>query len=305
MNTYSVYIDGQFVSEFEAGVSVFDHGLLYGDGVFEDLRAYNGRLFRLREHIDCLCQSAAALSLAVPLSRDTLANVVLEACQVNQLRDAYIRVIVTRGIGDLVSGPHADSAPTVIVMARPSSELCHAEQSRRGVRLVTIPSRIIPELHHLNVRSLNHLAKTLGKIKAHQKGADECLFLDIRSAFTRGYVSDTTAGSLFIIRNGSLVTPTANTCLDGIARQTVMEVGAQQGFRVAEEPLLLSDVYSAGEVFVADTAVEVVPVVSVDNLPVGEGAPGPITRQLAAAYRRYVHEHGELIYPAQPEVLAA
>ena len=150
-----------------------------------------------------------------------------------------------------------------------------------------------------------HLAKTLGKIKAHQKGADECLFLDIRSAFTRGYVSDTTVGTLFLVREEALVTPTANNCLDGIARQTVMEVAAQEGFRVAEEPLLLSDVYSAEEVFVADTAVEVVPVVSVDNLPIGEGAPGPITRQLAAAYRRYVHEHGELIYPAQPEVLAA
>ena len=295
MTTTSVYIDGQFVSEFEAGVSVFDHGLLYGDGVFEDLRAYGGRLFRLHEHLDCLYQSAAVLSLAVPLSKDALADVVVEACRVNQLSDAYVRVIVTRGIGDLNPDPQAGGAPTVIVVARPSAELRHAEQSRRGARLVTIPSRIIPELHHLNVRSLNHLAKTLGKIKAHQKGGDECLFLDTRSAFTRGYVSDTTAGSLFLIRQGALVTPTVNNCLDGIARQTVMEVAAQEGLRVTEEPLLLSDVYSAEEVFVTDTAVEVVPVVAVDNFPVGEGKPGPITRQLAGAYRRYVHLHGEFI----------
>ena len=299
MTTYSVYIDGQFVSEFEAGVSVFDHGLLYGDGVYEDLRAYDGRLFRLRDHIDCLYQSAAALSLTVPLSKGHLADVVVEACRVNQLSDAYIRVIVTRGIGDLNPDPQAGGAPTVIVMARPSAELHRAEQNRRGVRLVTIPSRIIPELHHLNVRSLNHLAKTLGKIKAHQKGADECLFLDTRSAFTRGYVSDTTAGSLFLIRHGALVTPTVNNCLDGIARQTVMEVAAQEGFSVAEEPLLLSDVYSAEEIFVADTAVDVVPVVAVDNLPVGEGTPGPITRQLADAYRRFVRVYGESIHSNQ------
>jgi len=140
---------------------------------------------------------------------------------------------------------------------------------------------------------------------AHQKGADETLFLDTRGILTRGYASQTTAGNLFIVRHGKLVTPFTNNCLNGVTRQAMMEIAAQEGFRVAEEPLLLSDVYSTQEVFIADTAVEVVPVVTVDNLLIGKAAPGPITRHLAAAYSRYVRVHGTLIYPDQPEMLAA
>ena len=293
MGDLSVYLNGAFVPEREACVSVYDHGLLYGDGVFEGIRAYDGRVFKLHEHVARLYQSAKALALDVPLTRAEMAEVILEACRRNDLHDAYIRPVVTRGVGDLGIDPRRCKAPTVFVLARPLLRLYGDDGYARGLRVVTLSlRRNPPDTQSPNIKSLNYLNNILGKLEANRQGADEGLFLDLR-----GFVSEATADNIFIVAGGRVLTPPAYNSLRGITRASVLEMAAEAGLPTAETPLTLFDVYNADEVFITGTAAEIAAVVEVDGRVIGDGAPGAVTQRLREAFPAFVRRTGTPIYP--------
>jgi branched-chain amino acid aminotransferase len=291
-STPIVYFNGQFVPQTEASVSLFDHGLLYGDGVFEGIRAYNGRVFRLDEHLDRLYHSARAILLDIPLSKAEFAEAILETCRQNGLRDAYLRPVVTRGVGDLGIDPRkCKSGATVFIIARAIGGM-FGDLYERGLRLVTVsPRRNPPQCVSPNIKSLNYLNNILGKIEANQRGADEGLFLDLN-----GFVSEATTENFFIVKGETVLTPPTYNSLQGITRSTMLELAAQEGFTVRETPMTLFDVYGADEAFVTGTGAEVVPVVELDGRTFGSGTPGPVTRQLMAAFGHYVRSVGTPIY---------
>lgn len=294
MTTNKVYLNGSFVPEYYASISVFDQGLLFGDGVSEDLIAYHGRVFKLHEHIDNLYENASARSLEIPMPKETLASIVLETCRSNRLDDAHIRAIVTRGAGSLTHGSKADSQPTVIVMAQPTAPGHNDTGYEKGIRLHTIRTRLMPDLFGFNVKSLSDAGKALGTLIAQNEGADEGLFLDTRGYFSRSTVCETTEGQLFVVRNKNLLTiPTGE---EGILRQTMSIVATQEGLHFSVQPLTLSEVYKADEVFVASIPTRLVSVVEVDHLPIGNGNPGPVAQQLKARFDEYLQVFGEPIY---------
>lgn len=298
MATLKVYFNGSFVPEHEARVSVYDHGLLYGDGVFEGIRAYEGRVFKLHEHVERLYQSAKAIALDIPLSRAEMADVILQACRENDLRDAYIRPVVTRGVGDLGIDPRRCKAPTVFVLARPLLRLYGDEAYAKGLKVVSLSTRRNPiDCLSPNIKSLNYLNNVLGRIEANRQGADEGLFLD-----TNGFVSEATADNIFIVSGGRLLTPPVYNSLRGITRASVIEIAEEEGIPVAEVPLALFDVYNADEVFITGTAAEVAPVVEVDGRAIGDGTPGAVTERLWRAFPNYVRRASVAIYPETIEV---
>lgn len=298
METLKVYFDGAFVPEHEARVSVFDHGLLYGDGVFEGIRAYDGRVFKLHEHVERLYQSAKAIALEIPMTRAEMADVILQACRENDLRDAYVRPVVTRGVGDLGIDPRRCKAPTVFVLARPLLRLYGEDGYARGLRIVSLATRrnAIDALSP-NIKSLNYLNNILGKLEANRQGADEGLFLD-----AQGFVSEATVDNIFIVSGGRLWTPPVYNSLRGITRAAVIELAAEAGLPVVEAPMALFDVYNADEVFITGTGAEMAGVVEVDGRTIGDGAQGPVTRRLLEAFSAYVRRTGVAIYPETIEV---
>ncbi len=289
---YKVFLNGEFVPEAEAKVSVYDHGFLYGDGVFEGIRAYNGRVFKLHEHVDRLFASANAIQLPIPYTKGEMAELILEACRVNDLRDAYIRPIVARGVGDLGLDPRKCKNQTVTIIAREFGAL-YGDKYERGLTLVTCATRRNPpECVSPNIKSLNYLNNILARIEVNRANADEGIMLDLN-----GFVSEATADNVFIVRSGVLYTPPVATSLDGITRATVIEVAKNEGFEVVEKPLTMFDVYSADELFITGTAAEVAPCVIVDERPIGEGIPGVVTRQLMRAFHKFAQSSGSTIYP--------
>jgi branched-chain amino acid aminotransferase len=284
-----VYAGGRFRPSGEASVSVFDHGLLYGDGVFEGIRAYNGRVFKLERHVQRLFDSAKAIRLEIPAQHDEIAELVLETCRRNDLEEAYIRLVVTRGAGDLGIDPRSCPKPDVIVIARKVRAL-YARTVSPGVKVVTSAfRRHAPDVLSPSIKSLNYLNNILARIDANDRGADEALFLD-----QNGYVSEATVDNVFIVADRTLMTPPTATNLKGITRETVLELAADLGVRVEERPFSLFDVWTAREVFMCGTMAEIVPVASVDGRTIGTGAaaPGPMTARISDAYHRIVRSTG-------------
>lgn len=283
-----IYLDGKFVDEADAKVSVFDHGLLYGDGVFEGIRLYEGNVFRLDEHLERLEYSAKAILLDLPLSRQELAQATCETCRLNGLRDAYIRLVVTRGPGDLGLAPWNCSRPSVFIIASKIA-LYPPEHYENGLAIVTVPTRRIgPAALPPTVKSLNYLNNILGKIEARQFGALEAIMLN-----EQGYVAECTADNVFIVHKGEIITPSASQgALKGITRGTILDIASELKVPCRETDLTRYDIWCADECFLTGTGAEVIPVTKLDGRTIGVGKPGPVTRRVLEAFRRRVTTEG-------------
>ena len=277
-----VYLNGKFVDRRAATVSVFDHGLLYGDGVFEGIRSYNGRIFKLDEHIGRLFESAHTIMLRMPMSRAQLGEAVKQSLRVNHLRDAYIRLVVTRGEGDLGLDPRKCATPTVFIIAD-KIRLYPQALYDKGLALITVATqRNVPEALNPQIKSLNYLNNILAKIEAITAGYEEAIMLS-----ASGYVTECTGENLFIVKGRRLLTPPPFIgVLRGITRQTVMDLAAKQKLEVREELLTRHDLFNAEECFLTGTAAEIVPVAKIDGRTIGAGVPGAATKRLQAAFHR-------------------
>ena len=286
-----IYVDGKFCSERDAKVSVFDHGLLYGDGVFEGIRAYNGRVFKLKEHIDRLFYSAKAILLEIPLTHAELMKATVETIRANKLRDCYVRLVVTRGIGTLGLNPRSCKKPSVIIIAG-KIQVYPAELYARGMDIVTVPT--VRNLHSAvnpAIKSLNYLNNILAKIEANNAGVEEAVMLN-----AEGFVSECTADNLFIIKNGALFTPPNSAgALYGITRGTVLELAEQLGVKISEPNLTRYDLFNADECFLTGTGAEIMPVIKIDGRVIGSGKPGVLTRKLVEDYHALTKSSGEPI----------
>jgi branched-chain amino acid aminotransferase len=282
-----VYIDGKFVPEEEASVSVFDHGFLYGDGVFEGIRAYNGKVFRLEEHVRRLFDSAQAINLEIPMTREGMSQAILETLRKNQLKDGYIRPIVTRGVGDLGLDPNKCSKPTILIITR-KWDAMYGDLYDVGLTAVTVTvRRNSPAALPPNIKSMNYLNNILGKIEANVKGGNEAIFLD-----AEGKISEGSGDNIFVIKDGEIYTPPALNNLRGITRKAVMELALERGYKVHEIDLGLFDLYTADEVFVTGTTAEVAPVTKIDGRTISQCKPGPITVDLMKAFRQLTMSTG-------------
>src|SRR3954470_24387851 len=286
-----IFIDGQYYDEQNAKISVFDHGLLYGDGIFEGIRAYNGRVFKLKEHIDRLYCSAKAILLNIPISHEEMMRVVVSTCRENQIRDGYIRLIVTRGVGGLGLNPNRCKHPSIIVIAD-KIQLYPMEMYERGLDIITVPT--VRNLHSaLNpaIKSLNYLNNILAKIEANNGGCEEAIMLN-----AEGFVAECTGDNIFIVKANQLLTPPLSAgALYGITRGVVMELARQSGLQVGEPNLTRYDLFNADECFLTGTGAEVVPVVKIDGRVIGAGVPGPKTLELVKKYHELVQSTGEAI----------
>lgn len=287
-----IYIDGRFVPREEARLSVFDHGFLYGDGVFEGIRAYNGRVFRLREHLDRLYDSARAIDLAIPVTKEEMTGIILETLRKNKLKNGYIRPIVTRGVGDLGLDPRKCPKPSIFVIAVEWGAM-YGDLYEKGLKAITVSVRRNPaEALPPNIKSLNYLNNILGKIEANYKGGDEAIFFD-----TNGNLSEGSGDNIFVVKNGAIYTPPTLNNLRGITRAVVIELARSLGISLFEQDLGYYDLYAADEVFVTGTAAEVAPIVLIDGRAIGIGKPGPVTRQLMVSFRSVTETEGTPVYP--------
>ncbi|MHB8522545.1 MAG: branched-chain-amino-acid transaminase [Limisphaerales bacterium] len=288
----NIFIDGKFYHERDARISVFDHGLLYGDGVFEGIRAYHGRVFKLKEHIDRLFCSAKAILLRIPMPHAEIMRAVVETCRRNRIRDGYIRLVVTRGVGTLGLNPNRCKNPSVIVIAD-KIQLYPAGFYEKGLTIVTVPTtRNLHSALNPAIKSLNYLNNILAKIEANNAGCEEAVMLN-----SEGFVSECTGDNLFIVKAGQLQTPPLSAgVLYGITRGLVMELGVEAGLRVAEANLSRYDLFNAAECFLTGTGAELIPVVKVDGRVIGTGRPGKVTRDLINRYRAVTKISGEPIY---------
>lgn len=290
-----IYLNGRLVPEEEAKISVFDHGLLYGDGVFEGIRLYSGRVFRLTQHLQRLYESAASIRLRVPLTPAQFEQAILDTVRANQLQDGYIRPVVTRGPGDLGLDPAKCGNPTVFIIAS-RIQLYPEAWYEQGLKIQTVSTRknAVDSLNP-RLKSLNYLNNILAKLEANEAGAAEALMLN-----HAGQVAECSADNIFIVRARSVLTPPVWVgALGGITRQVVLELAARAGFTAAETILTQHDLYTADEVFMTGTAAEIVPVVNVDGRPIGQGKPGPITMQLRKAFRELTTQEGTPVYTQQ------
>ncbi len=283
-----IYLDGKFVDESEAKVSVFDHGLLYGDGIFEGIRLYGGNVFRLDEHLERLEYSAKALLLKMPWSRKEISDATLETCRQNGLTDGYIRLVVTRGVGDLGLSPWLCPVPSIFIIASKIA-LYPAEHYTTGLSIVTVATRRISSAAlPPAVKSLNYLNNILAKIEARQAGALEAIMLN-----DQGYVAECTGDNIFIVHKGAIITPSASQgALKGITRSAIVDIAAELGIPLREADMTRYDVWNADECFLTGTAAEVIPVVKLDGREIGTAKPGPITLRVLEAFRRRVLVEG-------------
>ena len=277
-----VYINGGFVPKSEAKVSVFDRGFLYGDGLFEGIRSYQGRVFRLDQHMDRLFRGAKAIMLEPPISPEELKDIIREGVRRSGNGDAYIRVVVSRGEGDLGLDPRNCHTPPTLVVIFDTIRLYPKEVYERGLEMIScVTRRNQPSALNPQVKSLNYLNNILAKIEVGRAGAHEGLMLN-----QQGYVTEATGDNVFICRNGEIRTPpTHSGILEGVTRQVVIELAAEMGLPLREENLTLYDVYSADECFLTGTAAEIVPVSRVDGREIGDGRPGPVTKRLTARFK--------------------
>jgi branched-chain amino acid aminotransferase len=287
-----IYIDGKFYSEANAKISVFDHGLLYGDGIFEGIRFYNGRVFRLEEHLERLWDSAHSICLKIPMSIREMGKAVLETIRQNNVRDGYIRLLVTRGKGNLGLNPVQCDRPSVIII---TAQIALYPESvyQNGLTVVTCATRRTnPSALNPAVKSLNYLNNVMARIEANLAGADEALMLN-----DAGNVAECTADNVFIVKRGQIFTPPITAgALRGITRSVVFEIAAGLGIKVTETDITRHDVFTAEECFLTGTAAEVIPVVRADGRAIGNGKPGPISARIIARFRQLTGESGTRIY---------
>jgi len=283
-----IYLNGKMVPDEEAVISVFDHGLLYGDGVFEGIRAYNGRVFRLAEHIRRLYESAHSILLAIPLSQEEMIKAVIDTVNANQLRDAYIRLVVTRGVGDLGMDPRKCKQAQVFIIADKIT-LYPVELYEKGLEVITVATRRnIAEALEPKIKSLNYLNNIHAKIEANRAGVLEALMLT-----NQGYICEGTGDNVFIYRRGELLTPPAYLgILEGITREAIIELAAREGIPLREVPFTRHVLYVSEECFLTGTAAEVIPVIEVDQRLIGSGKPGPITKRLIKLFRDLTQNEG-------------
>jgi branched-chain amino acid aminotransferase len=281
-----VYINGKLYDKAEAKVSVYDHGLLYGDGVFEGIRVYEGKVFRLREHVDRLYESARAIHLEIPMSRQQLADAVTHTVQANAKRNGYIRAVVTRGAGSLGIDPRKTSNPQVILIVDDIS-LYPPELYEHGLEIVTAATvRTASNALSPRIKSLNYLNNIMAKIEANLAGCLEALMLN-----HKGEVAECTADNFFLVKRGVLKTPPLDAgILEGVTRNVVLELARAADIPAAEATLTRHDVYTADECFLTGTGAEVIPVVKCDGRPIGGGEPGPITRRLRERFQQFVRQ---------------
>ena len=272
-----IYIDGKYYPESEAKVSVFDHGFLYGDGVFEGIRSYNGLVFKLKEHIDRLYYSARAIMLEIPMTKEEMIEAVLETLRRNNLKDAYIRLVVTRGKGDLGLDPRKCPKPSVIIIAVPLLQLYDEEKRARGMSMIVSWVRRDPvDATTHEIKSLNYLNSILAKIEANNAGVDEAIILD-----SNGFICEATAENIFIVKGDMIITPPPTSgSLRGITAGVVEEIARELGYQVVERGITVAELYGADEAFVTGTAAEVMPIREVNKRQIGEGKMGPVTRKI-------------------------
>lgn len=279
-----VWIDGKYHDRADAVVSVFDHGLLYGDGVFEGIRAYNSRIFRLDRHLDRLYASAKAIWLDIPMGVPEMASMVTEAVAKSGLKDAYLRLVVTRGVGDLGLDPRKCPKPSIICIVD-TIKLWTADRYEKGLTCLTAPTPILHrESLSPRIKSLNYLSHILAKVEGIAAGVDEVIMLD-----SGGYVAEASGMNLFLVKKGVLQTPPPYTgILRGVTRDAIIELAREADYGVDETPMNRYDLYTADEVFLTGTAAEVVGVAKLDGRVIGTGAAGRVTRDLAARFRALV-----------------
>jgi len=287
-----IFIDGRYYDERNAKISVFDHGLLYGDGVFEGIRAYNGRVFKLKEHVDRLFCTAKSILLNLPMSHAEIMRAVVETCRRNKVRDGYIRLVVTRGVGTLGLNPNRCKRGSVIVIAG-KIQLYPPALYERGMEIVTVPTtRNLQNALNPAIKSLNYLNNILAKIEANNAGCEEAVMLN-----AEGFVSECTGDNIFIIKEDHLYTPPLSAgALYGITRRVVMEIAEESGFRVSEANLSRHDLFNADECFLTGTGAEIVPIVKIDGRVIGDGKPGETTQKLVGQYHALTNVSGEPIY---------
>ncbi|MDQ3198062.1 MAG: branched-chain-amino-acid transaminase [Verrucomicrobiota bacterium] len=288
-----IYIDGEFFDQADAKISVFDHGLLYGDGIFEGIRFYNGRVFRMEEHLDRLWESARSICLEIPISRAEMDEVLLETIRQNDLHDGYVRLIVTRGVGNLGLNPTQCKRPSIIIIAS-TIALYSEEVYRRGLTVVTVATRRMgPATLNPAIKSLNYLNNVLARIEANLANADEALMLN-----DAGNVAECTADNVFIVKHGQIMTPPITAgALRGITRSVVFDIAADLDLKISEPELTRHDLYIADEAFLTGTAAEVIPMIKLDGRLIGDGKPGPITNRAIKRFRELTRETGTPIFP--------
>lgn len=283
-----IFLNGKLVDEKDAVISVFDHGLLYGDGVFEGIRAYNGRVFLLNEHIDRLYDSAKAIALEIPMSKEEMSQAVVDTCKANGLSDGYIRLVVTRGKGTLGLNPYlCDKAGIIIIAAK--IQLYPQELYDNGLKIITAGTvRNHTEAINPRIKSLNYLNNVLAKIEAINGGCMECLMLN-----PLGQVAEASGDNVFSVKNGIISTPPSSCgALEGLTRNKVMELASKAGYDVRETVLARYDLYVADEVFLTGTAAEIISVTDIDKRQIGTGLPGKITAELSALYAECARSEG-------------
>lgn len=284
-----VYINGKYYEKSDAKISVFDHGLLYGDGVFEGIRSYNSRVFKLKEHIERLFESAKSIMLNIPLTKEELIRAVIATLNKNNLKDAYIRLIVTRGEGDLGLDPRKCKAGSTIIIITDKIALYPERLYREGLKIVTVPTvRNLPEALNPQIKSLNYLNNILAKIEAANAGCDEAIMLD-----SLGYVAECTGDNIFIVKNNHLYTPPqCMGTLRGITRDAVLEIARKSKILAHEHVITRHEVYISDECFLTGTAAEIIPVVMVDGRVIGRGKPGKLTASLLKKFRELTRKEG-------------
>ncbi len=284
-----VYINGKFYEKKDAKISVFDHGLLYGDGVFEGIRSYSRRVFKLKEHIDRLFESAHSIMLEIPLTRQQMVKAVVSTLKVNELKNAYIRVVVTRGEGDLGLDPRKCKGNATVIIIADKIVLYPERLYKKGLEVITVPTvRNLPEALNPQIKSLNYLNNILAKIEASNCGYQEAIMLD-----SLGYVAECTGDNIFIVKRGQLYTPPqCMGTLRGITRDTVLEIAAKRRILRHEHVLTRHEVYICDEAFLTGTAAEIIPVVKVDGRIIGNGRPGKTTLMLMKEFRKLTKMEG-------------
>ena len=292
-----VYVDGELLPKEKATVSVMDHGLLYGDGVFEGIRAYDGVVFKLKEHIDRLYESANYIRLNIPMSREAMMQSVIETLRKNKLKDAYIRLLVTRGVGDLGLNPTICKTPSVIVITEPTAPAQDPRSKASGISAIISSIRRDPvDATSHEVKSLNYLNSILARWEAIEAGVNEAIMLD-----TQGFVSEATAENVFIVRKGQIATPPTNSAiLHGVTRQKVIEIAEDLGYVVSEREITPFELVNAEEVFLTGTLAELVPVTKINGRIIGSGKVGPVTARIFGEFAkiRISHSEGTPIYDA-------
>jgi branched-chain amino acid aminotransferase len=293
MSEQWIYMNGEYVKKEDAKISVYDHGFLYGDGVFEGIRTYNGNIFRLDEHLQRLYNSAKSIMLDIPKTNNELVEIIKETLRRNNLHDAYIRLVVSRGVGNLGLDPFTCKAPSVIVIAE-SLALFPKRLYETGIEIVTVASRRNrADVLSPKVKSLNYLNNILVKIEANLAGVSEALMLN-----DQGYVAEGSADNIFIVKGNIIKTPPGYVgALEGITRDAIIDIAKELNYTILEEPFTRHDVYVADEVFLTGTAAEVIAVVKVDGRIIGEGAPGETTNRLLEVFRKRTVLEGVKVYP--------